>query len=76
MVIGVTFVNVVPGNEKTVYNELTKIQGIKDVYHIFGKSDFIVISKVDGLSALNRLVDTIRENNNIIATNTVLGAEL
>ena len=76
MVIGVTFVKVVPGHEKTAYNEFLKIKGIQDVYHIFGEFDFIVISKVDGLSALNRLVDTIRESKNITATNTILGAEL
>ncbi len=76
MVIGVTFVKVVPGHEKIVYNELMIIEGIQDVYHIFGEFDFIVISKVDGLSTLNKIVDTIRESKNIIATNTILGAEL
>lgn len=76
MVIGVTFVKVVPGNEKSVYNEILKINGIQDVYHIFGEFDFIVISKVDGLSELNRVVDTIRESEKITATNTILGAEL
>jgi len=76
LVIGVTFVKVVPGQEKAVYNELLKIKGIQDAYHIFGEFDFIVISNVDGLSALNRLVDVIRESKNITATNTILGAEL
>lgn len=76
LVIGVTFVKVIPGYEKAAYNEFLKIKGIQDVYHIFGEFDFIVISKVDGLSALNRLVDTIRESKNITATNTILGAEL
>ncbi len=76
MVIGVTFVRVMPGHEKIVYNELIVIEGIQDVYHIFGEFDFIVISKVDGLSTLNKIVDTIRESKNIIATNTILGAEL
>ena len=76
LVIGVTFVKVVPGQEKVVYNSILKIQGIQDVYHTFGEFDFIVISKVDGLSDLNKLVDTIRESKNITATNTILGAEL
>lgn len=76
MVIGVTFVKVVPGQEKDAYNELLKIKGIKDAYHIFGEFDFIVISNVDGLSSLNRLVDIIRESKNVTATNTILGAEL
>jgi hypothetical protein len=76
LVTGVTFVKVVPGHEKVAYNELMQIKGIKDAYHIFGEFDFIVISKVDGLSALNILVDTIRESKNVTATNTILGAEL
>ena len=76
LVIGVTFVKVVPGHEKSAYNELLKIKGVQDVYHIFGEFDFIVISNVDGLSALNMLVDTIRYSKSITVTNTILGAEL
>ena len=76
MVTGVTFVKVIPGKEKTAYSELMKIEGIKDAYHIFGEFDFIVISKVDGLSALNKFVDAIRESKNVTATNTILGAEV
>lgn len=76
LVIGVTFVNIDPGHEKVAYQELLKIKGIKDVYHIFGEADFVVISNVDGLSALNKLVDTIRESNYVTATHTVIGAEL
>lgn len=68
--------NVVPGQEKTAYNELIRIKGIKDVYHVFGEYDFVVISNVEGLSALNKLVDTIRESENITATQTIVGAEL
>ncbi len=69
-------VKVVPGQEKTVYNALQKINGIKDVYHVFGEFDFVVIIEVEGLSTLNRLVDTIREIDNVTATQTVVGAEL
>ena len=76
MTIGVTFVNVVPGCEKMAYGELVKIKGIKDIYHVFGEFDFIIISDVGGLSDLNRLVDTIRENENVITTRTIVGAEL
>ncbi len=76
MVIGVTLVNVVPGQEKAAYNELVKVKGIKDVYHVFGEYDFVVISNVEGLSSLNKLVDTIRESEYITATQTIVGAEL
>ncbi|MCK4928825.1 MAG: Lrp/AsnC ligand binding domain-containing protein [Methanosarcinales archaeon] len=76
MVIGVIMVNVVPGQEKAAYNELQKVEGIKDMYHVFGEFDFVVISEVEGLSTLNNLVDTIRESDNVTATQTVVGAEL
>jgi DNA-binding Lrp family transcriptional regulator len=76
MVIGVTMVKVVPGQEKTVYNALLEIDGIKDVYHVFGEFDFVVIIEVEGLSMLNKLVDVIREIDNVNATQTVVGAEL
>ncbi|HII06253.1 MAG TPA: Lrp/AsnC family transcriptional regulator [Methanotrichaceae archaeon] len=76
MVIGVTMVKVVPGQERTVYNALKEIEGIKDVYHVFGEYDFVVVLEVEGLSVLNRLVDTIREIHNVTATQTVVGAEL
>ena len=62
-------VKVVPGQEKTVYNALQEIDGIKDV-------DFVVIIEVEGLSMLNKLVDVIREIDNVTATQTVVGAEL
>ncbi|MDF0591700.1 MAG: Lrp/AsnC ligand binding domain-containing protein [Methanothrix sp.] len=76
MVIGVTMVKVMPGQERTVYNALKEIEGIKDVYHVFGEYDFVVVLEVEGLSVLNRLVDTIREIHNVTATQTVVGAEL
>ena len=68
MVIGVTMVKVVPGQEKSVYNALQEIDGIKDVYHVFGEFDFVVVIEVEGLSMLN--ID------NVTATQTVVGAEL
>ncbi|MBA1340983.1 MAG: hypothetical protein C5S40_02480 [ANME-2 cluster archaeon] len=76
MVIGVIMVNVVPGQEKAAYNQLLNVNGIKEIYHVFGEYDFIVISEVEGLSTLNKLVDTIRESDNVTATQTVVGAEL
>jgi uncharacterized protein with GYD domain len=76
MVIGVIMVNVVPGQEKAAYNQLMNVNGIKEIYHVFGEYDFIVISEVEGLSTLNKLVDTMRESENVTATQTVVGAEL
>ncbi|WP_340818691.1 Lrp/AsnC ligand binding domain-containing protein [Methanolobus sp. WCC4] len=76
MTIGVTMVNVLPGSERAAYNELTAIEGIKDIYHVFGEYDFVVIIEVDDLGRLNSIVDTIREAESVTATQTIVGAEL
>lgn len=76
MVIGVSMINVLPGYEKAAYRELKNIEGIKDVYHVFGEYDFVVIIDVKDLSILNSVVDKIRECENVTATQTIVGAEL
>jgi len=76
MVIGVTMINVLPGYEKAAYRELKIIEGIKEVYHVFGEYDFVVIIDVKYLSVLNSVVDMIRESENVTATQTIIGAEL
>jgi len=76
MVIGVTMINVLPSYEKAAYRELRNIEGIKDVYHVFGEYDFVIIIDVKDLSELNAVVDRIRESETVTATQTIVGAEL
>lgn len=76
MVIGVTMINVLPGYEKAAYRELRNIEGIKDVYHVFGQYDFVVIIDVEDLSILNAVVDRIRESETVTTTQTIVGADL
>jgi len=76
MVIGVTMINVLPGYEKAAYRELKNIEGIKDVYHVFGEYDFVIIIDVEDLNALNDVVDRIRESETVKTTRTIVGAEL
>ncbi|HJH30875.1 MAG TPA: Lrp/AsnC family transcriptional regulator [Methanosarcinaceae archaeon] len=76
MVIGVTMVNVLPGQEKVAYNELRNIDSIKDVYHVFGEYDFVVIMDVTDMAILNNIVDRIRGIESVTATQTIVGAEL
>jgi len=54
-------VNVLPGKERIAFNELNRIEGIKDIYHVFGEYDFVVIIEVEDLGHLNHIVDLIRE---------------
>jgi DNA-binding Lrp family transcriptional regulator len=76
MVVGVTMINVVPGTEKEVYRNIRDMEGVREIYHVFGEYDFVAIIEVDGLSHLNKVVDAIREVKGVTATHTVVGAEL
>jgi len=76
MVIGVTMVNVTPGKEKQVYNAIKEMKNVRDVYHVFGEFDFVVIIEAQSLSDLNRSVDSIREIEGVTKTQTVVGAEI
>lgn len=76
MVIGVTMVNVSPGKEKAVYKTIKEMKNIRDVYHVFGEFDFVVIIEASSLSELNRTVDSIRDIDGVTKTQTVVGAEI
>lgn len=76
MVIGVTMINVVPGEERMSYNEIVKVRGVREVFHVFGEYDFIAIIDVTNLSEINSSVDTIREIKGVTSTKTIIGAEL
>ncbi len=69
-------INVVPGEERSVYNDLTKIDGVREVFHVFGEYDFIAIIDVNGLTDINKAVDTVREIEGVTSTKTIIGAEL
>ncbi len=76
MVIGVTMVNVSPGSEKSVYMKIKEMKNVRDVYHVFGEFDFVVIIEAPSLTELNRTVDSIRSIEGVTKTQTVVGAEI
>jgi len=76
MVVGVTLVNVVPGFERSVFDVLKTIFGIRELYHVFGEYDFLVILEVNNLPVLSKTVDKIRAVEGVTTTHTVVGAEL
>jgi len=76
MVIGVTMINVKPGKEKDVYLVVKDMKNVREIYHVFGEFDFVVIIQADSLSELNRTVDDIRSTEGVTRTQTVVGAEI
>ena len=76
MVVGVTLVNVVPGFERSVFDVLRTMPRIRELYHVFGEYDFLVILEVESLPVLSKKVDEIRAVEGVTTTHTVVGAEL
>ncbi len=76
MVIGVTMVNVLPGKEKEVYTKAKEMKNVREIYHVFGEFDFVVIIEAESLSVLNNTVDEIRTIEGVTKTQTVVGAEI
>ncbi|OKY77951.1 MAG: Lrp/AsnC family C-terminal domain [Candidatus Methanohalarchaeum thermophilum] len=76
MVVGVTLLNVSPGAEREIYDDLRGRSDVREVLHVFGEYDFITIVEVEGLSRLNDIVDDIRELEGVVSTQTIIGAEM
>ena len=72
MVIGITMVKVVPGQERSVYCSLKGKDGIMDVYHIFGEYDFFVVLQAKSLIELRDLMENILETHDVILGRTIL----
>ncbi len=75
MVVGVCMINVELGKENAVRKEISRIDGIRELLHLFGEYDFIAIIETEGLKALNDTVDTIRTLKGVTTTKTIIGAE-
>jgi DNA-binding Lrp family transcriptional regulator len=75
MVAAVCMINVELGKEIQVRRELSMFEGVKELLHLFGEYDFLVIIKANDLRQVNYIVDKMREINGVTATKTIIGAE-
>jgi hypothetical protein len=76
MVIGVTAIKVVPGQERSAYQALKHRDGIEHIYHAFGEYDFFIVLQAEGMNNLNVLMENIQKMGQISRAQTILiGAE-
>jgi len=75
MVTAVCMINVKLGKEIPVRRALSMFEGVKELLHLFGEYDFLVIIKASDLRQVNYIVDKIREIDGVTATKTIIGAE-
>jgi hypothetical protein len=64
-----TVLRVVPGRAKSVYYALKHRDGvndgIKDIYHVFGKYGFLVFLGADEPGNLSHMVEVIEDNSTL-----------
>lgn len=75
MVAAVCMINVELGKEIDVRRELSMFEGVKELLHLFGEYDYLVIIKAGDLRQVNYIVDKIREIKGVTTTKTIIGAE-
>ncbi len=51
---------VMPGHERSVYSLLSRMEGIKDVYHLFGEYDFFVVMQAEEMMTLDKLAKKVQ----------------
>ncbi|MCK9564634.1 MAG: Lrp/AsnC ligand binding domain-containing protein [Methanothrix sp.] len=72
MVLAISLIKAVPDQEKVVYRALRGMEGIKNLYHIFGNHDFFLILEAESMSSLNKLLNKIAEINSVGAIKSML----
>ncbi len=67
-------INTVAGKEREVYNALTKIKEIQEVYQLFGEYDIIAKVKAENVDVVTTtLMDKIRKIDGVVTTKTLTG---
>lgn len=63
-------IDVYPGEEDVVYEELKKVAGVESVYQVTGEFDMIAFIDIKPYNAFARVVDVIRKTRGVRDTDT------
>jgi DNA-binding Lrp family transcriptional regulator len=75
MAIGFVLINTAPAHEHEVYNKLSKVPEIVELYPLFGEYDIIAKIEAENFEKLGELViNKIRSIKGVIDTKTLTGA--
>ncbi|MBK64219.1 MAG: hypothetical protein CBC89_02260 [Euryarchaeota archaeon TMED129] len=73
---GYVLVNVEPGAETSVFEQLSKLSFVSDINHLFGDYDIIIKIEADGIGTIaGMVVESIRSISGISNTKTLACAE-
>ncbi len=73
---GYVLVNVEPGAETSVFEQLSKLSFVSDINHLFGDYDIIIKIEADGIGTIaGMVVESIRSISGVSNTKTLACAE-
>jgi DNA-binding Lrp family transcriptional regulator len=73
---GYVLVNVEPGAETSVFEQLSELSFVSDINHLFGDYDIIIKIEADGIGTIaGMVVESIRSISGISNTKTLACAE-
>ena len=77
MAIGYVLINVQPGTEQQVYNDVRNLPHVADATVLFGDHDLIVKLEANDLATIAKaVVEHIRAVEGVVNTKTLAGADL
>ena len=77
MAIGYVLINVQPGTEQQVYNDVRNLPHVADATVLFGDHDLIVKLEANDLVTIAKaVVEHIRAVEGVVNTKTLAGADL
>ncbi len=77
MAVGYVLINVKPGSELNVHNDVKQLEMVEDATLLFGDYDLLIKMSSDSMSDIAAaVVENIRSIEGVIDTKTLAGAEL
>jgi DNA-binding Lrp family transcriptional regulator len=74
MVLAISLIKAVPGQEKTVYRALKELDGVKNLYQIFGDHDLLLILEAESRNKIRKILNDVEGISFVNAVKTMLVA--
>jgi|TARA_B110000263_G_scaffold249854_1_gene268911 DNA-binding Lrp family transcriptional regulator len=71
MSLAYVLINAEIGKEKLCYNEVKQLGSVKEVYILYGFYDIIAIVESSNINKVNNALKNIRQNENVMTTETM-----
>ena len=72
MVLAVSLIQITPDQEKAAYRAIKNVYGAKNIYHLLGDHDLLLIHEAECLSSLKKTLNDIKELKFVIVMRTMV----